>query len=189
MSTPFFNFTLSYPGNLQEPSFLDLTVSNNSLFPPGTVLDAWCLDKSINFGTDTAYTGYVYSAYEPPTIGSILPNLSAAVDRLDSVNWLLNYYNGSDVRYNWGEVQSAIWSLMGQDYRTELGYTQEGGVVLDADVTSLVNQALAHDGYRPGLGESIAMIVDPVDAYGMATATTSWCCWMTTATANSQAPS
>ena len=35
MSTPFFNFTLSYPGNLQEPSFLDLTVSNNSLFPPG----------------------------------------------------------------------------------------------------------------------------------------------------------
>ncbi len=166
MSTPSFNFTISYPGNLLEQSFLDLTVTNSSIFPAGTVLDAWCLDKSIDVSPGQTYTGYVYSAYEPPSISSIVPNISGYVDHLDSVNWLLNYYTGTNPQYNWGEVQSAIWTLMGQDYQTELGYIQSGGSVLAADVNSLVSQALAHDGYRPGLGESIAMIVNPVDASG-----------------------
>lgn len=166
MSTPSFNFTISYPGNLLEQSFLDLTVTNSSIFPAGTVLDAWCLDKSIDVSPGHTYTGYVYSAYEPPSISSIVPNISGYVDHLDSVNWLLNYYTGTNPQYNWGEVQSAIWTLMGQDYQTELGYIQGGGSVLEADVNSLVSQALAHDGYRPGLGESIAMIVNPVDANG-----------------------
>jgi protocatechuate 3,4-dioxygenase beta subunit len=166
MSTPSFNFTVSYPGNLLEHSLVDLTVTNSSLFPPGTILDAWCLDKNVNLDTGGAYTGYVYSAYEPPSINSILPNNAGYVENLDSVNWLLNYYDGSNAQYTWGEVQAAIWTLMGQDYRTELSYTQTDGPTEDADVQSLVNLALAQDGYRPGLGESIAMIIDPVDANG-----------------------
>ncbi len=166
MSTPFFNFTISYPGNLLEHSFLDLTVTNSSIFPPGTVLDGWCLDKSIDVSPGSTYTGYVYSAYEPPSISSILPRIAGYVDHLDSVNWLLNYYTDTNPQYNWGEVQAAIWTLMGQDYKTELNYIQDGGAVLDADVNSLVSLALAKDGYHPGLGESIAMIVDTVDANG-----------------------
>ena len=47
MSTTSFNFTVSYPGDLLEHSLVDLTVTNSSIFPPGTILDAWCLDKNI----------------------------------------------------------------------------------------------------------------------------------------------
>lgn len=166
MTTASFNFTVSYPGDLLEHSLLDLTVTNSSIFPPGTVLDAWCLDKNIQLDVTNAYTGYVYSAYEPPSISSILPNIAGYVDHLDSVNWLLNYYDGSNPQYTWGEVQAAIWTLMGQDYHSELSYTQTDGPTIDADVNSLVSQALAHDGYRPDLGDSIAMIVDPVGANG-----------------------
>lgn len=147
MSTPFFTFTVAYPGDLLEHSLLDLSVTNGSIFPPGTVLDAWCLDKSINLDIGGAYTGYVYSAYEPPSLNVTLPNIAGYLENLDSVNWLLNFYDGSNPQYTWGEVQAAVWTLVGQDYRSELSYTQTDGVTVDADVQALVNMALAQDGY------------------------------------------
>jgi serine-aspartate repeat-containing protein C/D/E len=161
---PTINFRLVFPGSIGEPSLFDLTVNSDSVLNPlfpvsGTTYDAWCLDKIARIDVPGNYTGNIYSTYEIGTITAQVSNLAgnAFLGNLDNINWLINYYDGSNPGITSGEVQAAIWGLLGQDWTTEASYL---GPVDQGDVDSLVSLALANDGFVPGDGDSIAVLVD-----------------------------
>ena len=163
---PTITFTLSFPGVLLEPSLLDLTVTSSTSpgFPYlGQVYDAWCLDRMVQIDVTAAYTAKVYSSYE---LFSFAGEANLAFHgnsaNLDNVNWLLNYYTGPATGYTYGEVQGAIWKLLGSN--PIAGYVGPQDAL---KVDALYNLALANDNFVPDAGQAIGMIVDPVSASGV----------------------
>ena len=163
---PTITFTISFPGTLLEPSFLDLSVSAASATATsytGSVYDAWCLDRSIGINVVGSYTANIYSSYELGTFSdqaSLQFHGNAA--NLDNVNWLLNFYTGPASGYTYSEVQGAIWSLMGSNPIATFMGAQD-----PAKITELVNLALANDGFVPDAGQAFGVILDPINAAGV----------------------
>ena len=163
---PTVTIRVTYPGSALEPSLFDIVVTSNStlnpLFPAsGTLYDGWCLDKFAHVDIPGTYTAAVYSTYELGILhdsGSPI-GLNALSNNLDSINWLLGYYTGANPGITFGEVQGAIWQLVGQDWHSEAAYL---GPVDQADVDSLAALALTHDGYVPDAGEVIGVVLDPL---------------------------
>ena len=153
-----------------EPSYLDITVlSGPSFGPVGTVFDGWCLDTRVALDSPANYVVSAYSTYELTTLASTMPTLGnpgGFISNLDSINWLMGYYNPTTAQtYTYGDVQAAIWTMMGQDWH--LGQDAALGAVDQTRITTLVNLALAHDGYVPDVGEAIGIVLDPVNANGV----------------------
>jgi hypothetical protein len=153
-----------------EPSYLDITVlSGPSFGPVGAVFDGWCLDTRVALDSPANYTVSAYSTYELTTLASTMPTLGnpgGFISNLDSINWLMGYYNPTTAQtYTYGDVQAAIWTMMGQDWH--LGQDAALGAVDQTRITTLVNLALAHDGYVPDAGEAIGIVLDPVNANGV----------------------
>ncbi len=163
---PTVTIRVTYPGSALEPSLFDIVVLSNStlnpLFPAsGTLYDGWCLDKFAHINIPGTYTAAVYSTYELGILhdsGSPI-GLNAFSNNLDSINWLLGYYTGANPGITFGEVQGAIWQLVGQDWHSEAAYL---GPVDQANVDSLAALALTHDGYVPDAGEVIGVVLDPL---------------------------
>jgi hypothetical protein len=140
------------------PSYLDVVISGstNSSLPNGTY-DAYCLNPfaSISFSP----TSYGADAYEGLGDGSVAHYQSAGVtgvtdQQIARINWLLAQNLTSDSKYsgqfNDGEVQSAIWQILGYtktQYYTGItpGLLTDNNrqTVSDSDVAFLVNQSLA----------------------------------------------
>lgn len=145
--------------DLAAPSYFDVVVtdSGNSHLPNGTY-DAYCLnpDLSILFSptTHTATTNNSGS-----TIGDYIaagaagaPTSSITESVIDQINWLLaqNFtlnanYGG---QYNYGEVQAAIWELLGYtpaDYADAAQLLSDNGrnTVSQSDINFLVQQSQA----------------------------------------------
>ena len=158
---PIITFYAGFPGDQMEPSLFDIRVTSagvyNPLFPPsGTLYDGWCLDRNVQIPVNTSYTAAVYSSYELGVLAANVPTLSANVNlgHLDNINWLLNHYDGTN--YNYGDVQGAIWQLMGSNpIASYLGGQNP------ATITALVDLALANDAYVPDAGETIGVVIDP----------------------------
>lgn len=135
--------------NRASDSFLDAIFNNNTAFgPAGTTLDAWCIRylQPLELDNGFQYQGYLYSSYETSLLGDSTFS-KVVVDNLDNVNWLLNYYRrGDDPSLTMENVQWSIWELMNQ---------------VDSRST-LTRLALLNDGYVPEVGETLAVIVDPV---------------------------
>ena len=167
---PTVTFTLSGPGILGEPSYLDLTVTGSSAGPGGFpmlggVYDAWCLDRTITIGVNTTYTGSMYATSELKTFETVASlQFHGHAANLDNVNWLLNYYTGPATGYTAAEVQGAIWTLLGSDpiLTNNLWGAQDIG-----KVNTLANLALANDNYVPDLGDAIGVIIDAVNGSGV----------------------
>lgn len=163
---PTITFTISFPGTLLEPSFLDLSVSAASATATsyiGSVYDAWCLDRSIGISVVGSYTANIYSTYELGTFADQATlQFHGKSANLDNVNWLLNFYTGPASGYTYGEVQGAIWSLMGSNPIATFMGAQD-----PVKITELVNLALAHDGFVPDAGEAFGVILDPINASGV----------------------
>ncbi|MGB9108315.1 MAG: SdrD B-like domain-containing protein, partial [Telluria sp.] len=132
-----------------------ITTLNTDAAAGGSVYDAWCLAQNISIPTPYTYTTYLYSSYELGTLATSVPALASSsyLANLDNINWLLNWYNGSNAVY--GDVQGAIWKMMGNTYIDKGAGPQNA-----ANIDALVTQAIAHDGYVPEVGGKIAGVLD-----------------------------
>ncbi len=164
---PVTSLQFSVLGPLNRPSLFDIRLNDNaaSLFgPAGTIFDGWCLAMNVFLDVNTASAGTVYSAYELGTLsaaGLPIGTGAGALNNLDSINWLLNAYDGSN--YTWGEIQAAIWALIGDDwtmFSTALGNPDP------ARISALTGQALANDGFKPEAGQIMGVVLDVRDAAG-----------------------
>jgi serine-aspartate repeat-containing protein C/D/E len=166
-----------------ERSMFDVLVKSetpsSATFIVNQWYDAWCIDPIPNIyipdSNDVPYThsATYYSTYElgllPSTLAS--PNVPAAFQQnLDVVNWVLNqdYSTRGDLSFNdgvnYGEIQGAIWTLLG--YANNLWdpayrpFMEKDGVVSLADVQTIVNDALAHDGFVPDAGQTLGVVLE-----------------------------
>ena len=160
-ATPSVTTTLVYPGTANDPNLYDVYFKGNNVFNPGnltagTPYDEFCLVENIQIPVNATFTSYVYSSYELTTLKSI-PGLAKNLnlDKLDSINWLLNNWVKLGVTYS--DAQGAIWKMMGSKYLVDY-FGPQDPVKIDA----LVAEALKHDGYVPGVGELIGVVLDPM---------------------------
>jgi serine-aspartate repeat-containing protein C/D/E len=122
-----------------NPSFLDVHVFDPDNLPLGTdwsetpppadiVYDAYCLDPIAKI---KIISDYWYSAdtYDGNTAESFVPvglPVDPDQDQVDAINWLLGQNFTSDTKYggnyNFGEVQTAIWTILGFDAAEQAGY-------------------------------------------------------------------
>jgi hypothetical protein len=157
------------PDNLLDshggPSYFDLQLSG---YVTGALwLDAWCLNPNINIdGNLSTYTATVYSSYEL----NLLPSgIVVNPANLGRVNWVINQTNDPlfNSQFNYGEIQSAIWNLMGYPiYVNGVDITADG-TVLKTDVEALVALASSHGSFIPENYQYIGVILDPVAADGV----------------------
>ncbi len=139
--------------DLGTPSFLDMyiTGSTDPLVPNGQY-DAYCLNPLIDINLSP--TTYTAENSAGTTAASFVPIGFSALSQtqVDQVNWLLSQNFTSDAKYggqyNFGEVQTAIWKLVGF---TDAQITSAGldtfvtdnnrNVVSAADINFLVSSA------------------------------------------------
>jgi uncharacterized repeat protein (TIGR01451 family) len=162
-ATPSFTSFIDGPGTDLKPSYLDLIITSNSILNPtntvgGTEYDAWCMDQKVQLKVGANYTTYLYSSYEVGTLTTSVPTLAASkyLGNLDNINWLLNWYNGSNAAY--GDVQGAIWKMLGSA-TPMVNYV---GPQSAANIDALIAEAMKHDGYVPDIGDTIAAVMDPM---------------------------
>jgi hypothetical protein len=159
-TTPSFQSLVTSGGTLLLPSKMDVTIKSTTILNSqsasgGSVYDAWCLAHDITILTPFTYTSFLYSSYEIGTLptSALGPTTSANLANLDNINWLINWYNGTNAAS--GDVQGAIWKMMGGVY-----IDSNAGPQSESNINALVSQAMAHDGYVPEIGDKIAAIFD-----------------------------
>jgi hypothetical protein len=144
---------VDWPGG---DSYFNMTVAG------GTVLDgvhdAFCIDSEHRIEFGQWYDADVYSSYEPLPPGTV-----AYPENLDLVNWIVNQgfvgtaSPGGHGIYTYGDVQRAIWVLV-EDRLTEFGL----GPWSQDRVDEIVAAAYAAgEGYVPGCGDYLAVVIDP----------------------------
>jgi len=160
-ATPSVTTYLSYPGSVGFPNLSDLYFRGATPFNPGnpaggTPYDAWCLVEHIQIQVNTTYNAFIFSSYEIGYLNAV-PGLAANLNlqNLDNINWLLNNY--ARLGAVSGDVQGAIWKMMGS--KALVNYLGPQDI---NKIDALVAQAMQHDGYVPGAGETIGVIVDPM---------------------------
>ncbi|MFN6441497.1 MAG: SdrD B-like domain-containing protein [Nostoc sp. DedSLP01] len=112
------------------PSYINVTITNGGQL--NGVYDAWCVNSTVAISRGTYNQASVYSTYGdiPAGIlyaGSQTTNSPAAqyLNQLKQINWLINNvteasnlvngkYRYNNVDYTWGDVQLAIWKLLGE---------------------------------------------------------------------------
>jgi len=121
---------------------------------------SWCVDTDHVIYQNTWYTANIYSSYETMPLGLI-----EYPENLDMVNWILNqgYVGqaspGCSGTYTYGDVQRAIWELV-EDNPSASGL----GSWSQCRVDEILAAANADgEGYTPGCGEIIGVILVPVD--------------------------
>ncbi|MEY4413094.1 MAG: hypothetical protein RIQ53_387, partial [Pseudomonadota bacterium] len=172
MSTQSITISVSYLGTNGLPSLFDVVVSSESTLNPtypasGTLYDAWCLDTRISINVPGTYVADTYSPYDRSVLASELPNLGnpgGFADNLDSINWLLGYYSANSASVGYGNMQAAIWTLMGQDWHVGAAYL---GTTDQTVIDGLVSNALAQDGYVAQAGDTIGVVLDPTNVNGV----------------------
>jgi len=168
---PTVSIRVTYPGTINEPSYVDVTVLSSSVYAPlypasGTVYDAWCIDLHARIDVPGTYTANIYSSTELGLLNAALPNLGnpgGFTSNLASINWLLNYYTGTNPGIFSGDVQGAIWKMMGQDWTLEIGTIGQHN---DATIDALAAEALTHSDYVADVGQALGVVFDPVSATG-----------------------
>lgn len=123
-------------------------------------MDAWCGDNDLTIGTGT-HCVQVYSSYD-----DVIPTgVFEHPYELDKVNYIINNFEagmgspGCGGQYTYGDIQRAIWHFLDE------GQSTAGLGPWDAcRVNEIVNDANANgEGYEPGCGDKIAIVLVPVD--------------------------
>jgi hypothetical protein len=159
------------------PSYLDITFTNNPIFGTG-IYDAWCGDANTyidlygpaNGPFTGTFNAAVYSINElSSNVNTIFPNGIPSIQNLDEINWLINQnFSLPGTGYTFQEVQSATWSLLGQNWQAAAaleGYNaaSTAGWVVNAAFTNAVNAldaaAALHSNYVPNITDG-----NPADA-------------------------
>jgi hypothetical protein len=124
--------------------------------------DGWCVDTDRNIEVGVSYLADVFSSYETLPEGKV-----EYPENLDLVNWILNQgFVGqpsmSGGSYTFGDVQRAIWALI-EDQQSTNGL----GPWSQARVDEILAAASANgEGFEPGCGDELGVILNPVDASG-----------------------
>jgi serine-aspartate repeat-containing protein C/D/E len=164
------------------PSFFDMKVtsSTNPVIGNG-VYDAYCINPLVDiFVAPTSYAADSYEASNPTSFQQIKPTevdlSSLSQAQVDQLNWILSQNLTSDPKYagrfNYGEVQVAIWRVLGftQAEINSAGLDRflndnNRQVVSLTDVDFLVNaaqSAVASGQYvSPPPGTNFTMLIDP----------------------------
>ena len=150
-----FKVTYPYPGGLAYFPHVYI----NGLSTEQLDVYGWCVDTGRFIYQDPLYTANVYSSYE-----TLPTDLIESTENLDLVNWILNqYFVGQSSAcggiYTYGDVQRAIWELI------EDGQSTSGlGDWSQCRVDEILAAANANgEGFEPGCGDIIAVILAPVD--------------------------
>ncbi|MDD5391314.1 MAG: SdrD B-like domain-containing protein, partial [Gallionellaceae bacterium] len=174
---PVVTIKVTYPGSIPDPSYFDLQFINNALFGSGNY-DTWCADRDISIDLYSQGNGFysstvsasIYSTYEIPILSATIPTITNT-GNFDLVNWLLNQnFSASGNGYTFGEVQAAVWTLLGDDYTSSTLI----GTPDPVKINTLVALASQHDGYVPDITDSdptndkIAVLLFPHKADGTA---------------------
>lgn len=163
--------------DLNAPSFYDLVVTNSSNpnLPNGTY-DAYCINPDIGIHVSPITHGAsatIGNNKDAWTNAGVTNTITQT--QIDQINWLLSQNFTSDAKYtgqfNYGEVQSAIWQLMGyskSDYNkgNNVNALTDNGrqTVSDIDVAFLVSaaqSAIASGNTVLPANSLFSMIVDP----------------------------
>ncbi|MFX1576846.1 MAG: hypothetical protein ACFFCF_06705 [Promethearchaeota archaeon] len=139
------------------PAYFPVTTVTGE--PLSGTYEGWCADTDNTINQNTEYTAYVYSSYFPPE------GLIEHPENLDLVNWIINqaYVGqpsfGCPGTYTYGDVQRAIWTLI-EDAQSEAGLNSWSQCRVD----EILAAAYANgEGFEPGCGDSIAVILAPID--------------------------
>ncbi|MBO3712612.1 MAG: carboxypeptidase regulatory-like domain-containing protein [Candidatus Accumulibacter sp.] len=163
------------------PSYGDVAFTGNPYYadlpaPGNGHLDFWCLNPTVTIpqstnssGIDTGITlnATLYSSYELHLLPSAI---TAQIDEgnLAKVNWILNqdFTANNQTQYNYGEVQAAIWVLMGSPYSVTDPTLTAAGPVLVGDVNQILADAATHGNFVPNETQYMAVVIDPTDLGG-----------------------
>ncbi len=173
------------------PSYFDVNLTLGG--PLNGRYDAWCIrtDQSLFVagsapGVTGTFTSQVYSSYETipasvlqnPSLQPQIPFPTAPdpyINKLQQLNWLFNnvteaanvtggvyVYGGTS--YTLGDVQLAIWKILGQPVDAGDRSTLGAYDITDANANALVALAQANgDSFIPEIGADIGVILEPTN--------------------------
>lgn len=124
------------------------------------IYNGWCVDLDSNMIDYKLFCARVYSSYE-----TIPDGMLEKPENLDLVNYILNqHYIGKPsccgVAYTFGDVQRAIWGLI-EDQQSNTSYL---GPWKQCRVNEILTNANTNgEGFVPGCGQIVAIILDPVN--------------------------
>lgn len=140
------------PGS--QGGYVDATlagVGNGYDFGNGTFA-SWCADNNVTIYVNQTYGMDVYSSLYP----TALPAFTAYADKWARINWLFNnldLYPNS----NWGEVQGAIWLIMGNWN----GQAASGVPAANAAAYQMASDSQLHTDFSPLPGGWAAVVFVP----------------------------
>jgi hypothetical protein len=146
----------------------DMTISGSDPRLDGLIDDVYCVVPGTEYVPDTVITGNLYLA----SAASVPAGLVGLPDNLDNLSWLMNQQfenqdngDGTGENYTTGEIQAAIWRLMSGTEFFVPGGGSPPQTEARANAAEIYNAALASgDGFVPGDGDIVSLIVDPTDA-------------------------
>lgn len=149
----------AFPGlGFGAPSYFDVTVSGGTTLDG--MYDAYCVDT--DRGRLVEGLVNVYSSYEPlpPSVPIEKP------ENLDLVNWIINQDfagkpSGCDGAYTYGDVQWAIWQLVEDNPPAD--HVSLGDWSLCRAQEILAAAFANGEGFVPGCGDVMGIILDPVE--------------------------
>jgi hypothetical protein len=121
----------------------------------------WCADADDFIDEKTPYIVNVYSSYDPLVW---MYGLVEYPENLDLVNWIINQdfvgqNSPCDGIYTYGDVQKAIWTLV-EDTNSDQGLGSWSQCRVDEILATAWNSG---EGFTPGCGDEVAVILAPVD--------------------------
>ncbi len=182
--------TLGTPvnGPFGLPSYFDTTLTLAGLL--NGRYDAWCIrtDQSLlveGIGNGTGiFNSRVYSSYETIPSGVLqtgetqpisIPNPDPYINKLQQLNWLFNnvteaanvsgnVYIYEGVSYTLGDVQLAIWKILGNPIDNADRSTLGAYDTTQAKANALVSLAqVSGNNYIPEIGDDIGVILQPIN--------------------------
>lgn len=140
-------------------SYFDITIASGLL---AGSYGAWCVDQQASLDNLACVSANVYSSYPSaavPDVGIADPST------LPAVNWLINEnvigtasLSGGD--FTMGDVQRAIWALLGEPMCVVCEFLQNEGYD-DARRDELVAAALLNNDFVPGANQLTGVILEP----------------------------
>lgn len=158
------SMVVTWPGGTD--SYFDTTITGDGVLN-GT-WEGYCVDTDRVIYPGATYLADVYSSYDP---NFALLGLVEYPENMDLVNWIMNAdYEGTVAGdgglYTFGDVQRAYWTLI-EDALSTSGL----GTWSQAHVDEILADAAAMgEGFVPGCGDEVAVLLVPIDAYGTTTA-------------------
>lgn len=167
-TSPYFNHT-----DAGAPSALDIIVSSADPNLPNGTYDAWCLNPFIDITLTHTYPSDYYDGVDLDAYTTVgLASLTAS--QVTQINWIIAQNFTADPKYfgrfNFGEVQSALWDIVGHaNYASLPGVdrflTNNHAHAVDQSDSDLIN-SLAANAQANGqdilpLGTFYTIVVDP----------------------------